>query len=54
MAVKPVDVLNLSEASKVNPKDYSAGYSSEEKPVFFGHYWLEVVHVMELLTERFL
>ncbi len=41
MAVKPVDVLNLSETNKVNPKDYSAGYSSEEKPVFFGHYWLE-------------
>jgi hypothetical protein len=35
------DVLNLSEANKVNPKDYSAGYPSEEKPVFFGHYWLE-------------
>lgn len=41
MAVKPLDVLNLSEAFKVNPMDYSAGYPSEEKPVFFGHYWLE-------------
>jgi hypothetical protein len=34
-------VLNLSEVNKVNPKDYSAGYSSEEKSVSFGHYWLE-------------
>jgi hypothetical protein len=34
-------VLNLSEVNKVNPKDHSAGYSSEEKSVFFGHYWLE-------------
>jgi hypothetical protein len=34
-------VLNLSEANKVNPMEYSAAYPSEEKPVFFGHYWLE-------------
>lgn len=41
LAVKSQDVMSLSDAVKADPNHNSAGYSPEEKPVFFGHYWLE-------------
>ena len=41
LAVKPKDVMGLSEAVKADPEHNFAAYPSEEKPVFFGHYWLE-------------
>jgi hypothetical protein len=41
LAVKPGEVVNLSEAVTIDPRYYSPSYPSEEKPVFFGHYWLE-------------
>jgi hypothetical protein len=41
LAVKSKDVIGLSDAVKADPEHNFAAYPSEEKPVFFGHYWLE-------------
>jgi predicted MPP superfamily phosphohydrolase len=41
LAVKSKDVMGLSEAVKADLEHNFAAYPSEEKPVFFGHYWLE-------------
>ena len=41
LAVKPQDVRSLSDAVKADPIHNSEAYSPQEKPVFFGHYWLE-------------
>jgi hypothetical protein len=41
LAVKPEDVKNLSNAHKVEHVSNNLSYPANEKPVFFGHYWLE-------------
>jgi hypothetical protein len=41
LAVKPEDVKNLSNPHKVEHVSNTSSYPSDEKPVFFGHYWLE-------------
>jgi hypothetical protein len=41
LAVKSEDVKNLSSAHKVEHVSNTSSYPSDEKPVFFGHYWLE-------------
>jgi hypothetical protein len=41
LAVKLEDVKNLSSSHKVEHVSNTSSYPANEKPVFFGHYWLE-------------
>jgi hypothetical protein len=41
LAVKSQDVMGLSEEVKADPEHNFEAYPSGEKPVLFGHYWLE-------------